>query len=107
MEQGRDLDAITVLESQKPLARDYSDYYALLAALYQRVARHADAARIYQGLVEVFPGRAVWWMGLGISLQSLDKPAGALTAYRRALKAQGLQPELKKFVQQRIRLLGG
>jgi hypothetical protein len=107
MEQGRDIDAIKVLESQRPLARDYSDYYALLAALYQRVARHADAARVYRGLVDVFPGRAVWWMGLGISLQSLDKPSEALAAYQRAARAQGLQPELKKFVQQRIRLLGG
>lgn len=107
MEQGRDTDAIIVLESQKPLARAYSDYYALLAALYQRVARHADAAKIYRGLVDVFPGRAVWWMGLGISMQSLDKTAEALTAYQRALKSHGLQPELKKFVQQRIRLLGG
>jgi cytochrome c-type biogenesis protein CcmH/NrfG len=107
MEQGRDTDAIAVLEGQKPLARDYNDYYALLAALYQRVSRHTDAAAVYRGLVAVFPGRAVWWMGLGISLQSLDQTAEALTAYQHALRARGLQPELKKFVQERIRLLGG
>lgn len=107
MEQGLDADAIKALESQKPLARDYSDYYALLAALYQRGGRYADAAVIYRGLLEVFPGRAIWWMGLGISLQSQDKPAEALTAYQRAAKAQGLSAELKKFVQQRIRILGG
>lgn len=107
MEQGRDTDAILVLESQKPLARDYSDYYALAAALYQRTGRHADAARVYRGLVEVFPGRAVWWMGLGISLQSLNKSEAALAAYKRASRAQGLQPELRDFVQKRIRLLGG
>ena len=107
MQQGRDTDAIIVLESQKPPARDYSDYYALLAALYQRVARHDDAAKIYRGLVDIFPGRAVWWMGLGISMQSLNKSAEALAAYRRALKSQGLQPDLRKFVQQRIRLLAG
>ncbi|MDT8403555.1 tetratricopeptide repeat protein [Sulfuriflexus sp.] len=107
MEQGRDTDAIAVLEGQKPLARNHSDYYALLAALYQRVARPADAAMVYRGLVEVFPGRAVWWMGLGISLQALDKSAEALLAYQQALRGKGLQSELKKFVQQRIRLLGG
>lgn len=107
MEQGQDADAIKVLESQKPLARDYSDYYALLAALYQRGARYTDAVAVYRGLLEVFPGRAIWWMGLGISLQSLDKPAEALTAYQRASRAQGLSTELKKFVQQRIRILGG
>lgn len=106
MEQGQDAEAIRILESQKPLARNYSDYYALLAALYQRGARYAEAVVIYRGLLEVFPGRAIWWMGLGISLQSLDKPAEALTAYRRAASAQGLSPELKKFVQQRIRILG-
>ena len=107
MEQGRDTDAIAVLEGQKPLARNHSDYYALLAALYQRVARPADAAVVYRGLVEVFPGRAVWWMGLGISLQALDKSAEALLAYQQALRGKGLQSELQKFVQQRIRLLGG
>ena len=105
MEQGRDTDAITVLESQKPLARDYSDYYALLAALYQRSARHVDAARIYQGLVKVFPNRAVWWMGLGISMQASEQSAEALSAYQRALVSKGLSVELKKFVQQRVRLL--
>lgn len=104
MDQGREDEAIAVLESLRPSPRTHSDYYALLAALYQRTGKHSRAITVYQGLVDVYPGRAVWWMGLGISLQSLDR-AGALKAYRRAAAGTGLQPELQKFVRQRIRLL--
>jgi len=100
-EQGQDNEAIAVLETMKPVVSQNSDYYALLAALYQRSAKHAAAARTYQALLQVYPRRGVWWMGLGLSLQAQQQP-GAIQAYRNALASGDLSTELKRFVQSRI-----
>lgn len=101
-ELGRDTQAIAVLEILQPDMSQNSDYYALLAALYQRNANHSASASTYRNLLRVYPGRAVWWMGLGLSLQSLEQNAEALEAYRKAMAGQGISTELRRFVQSRI-----
>jgi len=104
-ERGQDPVAVNLLESVNPDVASNSDFYALLAALYQRSAQYKKAAVVYEKLLRVYPGRAVWWMGLGLSLQSTERKQDALSAYKRALSAQGLTVELKRFIQKRMQIL--
>ncbi len=98
--------AIEILRrSAPPLAAD-PDHHAMLAALYQRQGRHAQAARLYQRLVKLRPGAAVWWIGLGVSLEALERPAEARLAYERALDTGGVTERLKEFAGDRLTALG-
>ena len=104
-ERGQDPLAIVLLEEINPDVASNSDYYALLAALYQRGAQYKKAALVYEKLLSVYPGKAVWWMGLGLSLQTTERKQDALSAYKKALVSQGLNPDLKRFIQTRISTL--
>ncbi|MCK4743428.1 MAG: tetratricopeptide repeat protein [Sulfuriflexus sp.] len=104
-ERGQDPIAVDLLERINPDVASNSDFYALLAALYQRSAQYKNAAAVYEKLLRVYPGRAVWWMGLGLSLQSTERKQDALSAYKKALATQGLTVELKRFIQKRMQIL--
>jgi len=104
-ERGQDAIAVELLEGLEPEVSSNSDYYALLAALYQRSAQYTNAASVYEKLLRVYPGRGVWWMGLGLSLQTTERKQDALSAYQKALQAQGLTVELKRFIEARVRIL--
>jgi MSHA biogenesis protein MshN len=101
-----DLDnAAAVLERAQSSALKDADYQALLAALYQRTGKYAQAARAYRQVLQVRPGVASWWMGLALSLESMGEINGALDAYNRALKAGGLSADVSQFVVGRIEAL--
>ena len=104
-ERGQGPVAVDLLERINPDVASNSDFYALLAALYQRSAQYKKAAVVYEKLLRVYPGRAVWWMGLGLSLQSTERKQDALSAYKKALATQGLTVELKRFIQKRMQIL--
>jgi len=48
-----------------PQIEIYPDYYAFMAALYQRLGQGSLAAKLYEQLLARNPNKAVWWMGLG------------------------------------------
>lgn len=81
------------------------DYYALLAATYQRVNEHQKAVDIYLQLVNIRPAAGIWWLGLGISLEKSGKNKEALEAYQRAQKTGNLKAGLIKFTNNRVSAL--
>ena len=81
------------------------DYFALLAATYQRVNNHEKAIDIYLQLVKARPSTGIWWLGLGISLEKLGKNKEALDAYRRAQNTGSLKSGLVKFTNNRVAAL--
>lgn len=99
-ERARDL-----LEKKRPAISRDASYYALLAAVYQRLGHHNDAAGLYQSLVGAQPGRGVWWLGLGISLEASGKEAQARQAYQRAGASGTLTPKLLQFTQKKVAAL--
>lgn len=104
---GRDSEALPVLEAAVPANVGDGEYFALLAALYQRLGRYADSAAIYGEVLRAYPDRGVWWVGLGISLEAAGETARARDAYRRALTAAGLSSELRSYAEDRARALAG
>lgn len=105
VERGDVAAGIETLQKSAAAAGANADYLAFLAALLQRQERHAEAVEHYHAALSLAPTAAVWQMGLGISLQALNRTAEAQDAFRRARSGSGLNPELQAFVDERLRQL--
>ncbi len=105
VERGDTASAVATLQKTAPAAQDNPDYLAFLAALLQRQSRHQEAIEHYQATLRLAPGSGVWLMGLGISLQALNRNSEAQDVFRRAKETNTLNPELQAFVDQRLRQL--
>ena len=105
VDQGDNDAAVAVLERARPLVAADPEYYSLLAVLYRGVGKYAQASQVYQQMLQVRPGVAVWWMGLALSEDAMGSSAKALEAYQRAQRSGGLKAEVLKYVQSRIAAL--
>ncbi|MAT65229.1 MAG: hypothetical protein CMN57_06265 [Gammaproteobacteria bacterium] len=105
LEQGRDTVAIEVLETALVNAADNADYLALLAGVYQRNQRYVDAAASYRAALSLAPQRAAWWLGLGLALEGSGELQPAAGAYRSAIENPGLNPETRRYAEQRLQQL--
>ncbi|MDZ4201716.1 MAG: tetratricopeptide repeat protein [Gallionella sp.] len=103
VERGELRLATETLEHSLAHAEASPDYHAFFAALLQRQGRHKEAISHYQVALQRMPDNSIWLMGIGISLQAVQRNEDARTAYRRALDTQTLKPELQQFVRQRLK----
>jgi thioredoxin-like negative regulator of GroEL len=97
--------ALAVLRQASPELAADPDYHAFVAAVLQRLDRHREAIRVYQGVLSLDPGQGAWWVGLAISLEAESKRDNALTAYRQAQATQTIDANLRRYVDGRIALL--
>jgi MSHA biogenesis protein MshN len=97
---------IETLTRTLPYAAGNGEYQALLAGALQRQQRHREAAEQYQAALRTQPHNAVWWMGLGISLQAEKRNAEALDAFQKAKATGSLSPDLQGFVERKLGQLG-
>jgi len=105
LEQKNPQLAIKILEQGSARINVEPDYFALLAATYQRVKEHKKAIDLYLQLVKVRSSESVWWLGLGISLEKSGKNKEALEAYQRAQQTGNLKAGLVKFTNNRVSAL--
>lgn len=94
--------ALEVLKRSDAHARGNAEYQALAAAVLQRLSRHTEAAERYRAAIALQPSSGVWLLGLGVSLDALERPAEAVEAFRRARETASLSPALLAFVDQRM-----
>jgi MSHA biogenesis protein MshN len=100
------LEAIEVLRAQPfPAVTQDLEYFALLAALLQETRQFAAAAQTYASLLQLRPETALWWFGLGVSMDQDGDFDQARNAYRRALALPGLSADVQKYVQSRLKVL--
>lgn len=97
--------ALDTLEKSLPYAEQLADYQAFMAAILQRLNRHKEAISHYQIALQTTPSSGLWLMGLGISLQALQRKEDAKDAYTRAIETHSLTPELQAFIAQRMKEL--
>lgn len=105
VDRGDTAAAIETLHQSSASAMGRPEYIAFFAALLQRQGRHGEAVEHYQTALSLAPGSAIWSMGLGISLQALNRTHEARDAFRRAYAANALSPDLQAFVDQRLKQL--
>ena len=91
--------ALETLQRTLPYAGEQADYQSFVAALQQRQGRHEEAVAHYQIALKLVPNNGLWLMGMGISLQALQRKEEARDAYQRALASNNLSPQLQAYVQ--------
>lgn len=105
LDRGEKGAAVSMLQAHRPVSASDTEYDAFLAALLQQLGRYADAGEIYRALLALDQSSAPWWIGLGISQDSLGNPQDALSAFERAQRAGTLNPTLAKYARRRISTL--
>lgn len=103
VEHGAVEQATATLAKSLPYADAQADFQAFFAALLQRQNRHKEAINHYQIALQLTPSNGVWLMGIGISLQAVQRSVDARDAYQRALDSNTLSPNLQAFVQQKLK----
>ena len=105
IEGGNVAGALETLERFLPNARDRADYHAFIGTLLQMQSRHREAIEHYQISIRQAPESGRWLVGLAISLQEEKRVPEARDAYTRALATNTLSPELRDFVERRLKQL--
>jgi len=103
--RGRPAGALAALDQGVPPVENDVEYHALLASTYQRLNRHEEASRTYQGLTRVQPEQARWWAGYAMSRDALNDVSGALAAYARARQLGGLPARVLEHIDRRTAVL--
>ncbi len=78
------------------------DGHGLRAALLARAERYSEAAGAYEAAVRLQPDNAVWWFGLGVSLDSSGQAALARQALQRARSLGSLRGDALAYVEQKL-----
>jgi MSHA biogenesis protein MshN len=94
--------ALETLQKTLPYAGEQADYQSFVAALQQRQSRHEEAVAHYQIALKLAPNNGLWLMGMGISLQALQRKEEARDAYQRALSSNSLSTQLQAYVKQKL-----
>lgn len=105
VERGDVAGALALLQKVEPAARTNAEYHAFVAALYQRMGRHAEAVEQYQGALRLAGGTGAWWAGLGISQEALSRQQDATESFQRAKGTGNLNAELLAYVDRRLKQL--
>lgn len=98
-------NALVALKGAHASAAGRADFHALHGTVLQRLGRNKEAVDAYGTATRIAPASGTAWIGLGISLQALERRAEAADAFRRAVATGTLAPELRDFAEQRARSL--
>jgi MSHA biogenesis protein MshN len=105
VDRGDATAAVATLKRGLEYGRGNAEYHAFLAALLQRQSQHEEAVEQFQAALRLKPALGVWWLGLGMSLQAVNRTADAQEAYRHARNSANIHPELAALADQRLKQL--
>ncbi len=98
--------ALAVLRGATPPLRADPEYYAFMAALYQRGGNHRAAVNVYQQILKVDPENGANWIGAAISLLALKETAAAVTAFRHAEGDEHLSRPMRDYAEHELKRIG-
>ncbi|HTN34559.1 MAG TPA: hypothetical protein VL091_11190 [Marinobacter sp.] len=97
--------AVATLLQDVPPVTGHIEYRVTLATLLQQSGQSLESARQWSALIAVDDGRAAWWVGLAIALESQGEVGAAVRAYGQAEQLPGLSPSLSDYVRERMHKL--
>jgi MSHA biogenesis protein MshN len=103
VELGNRAGALNTLLDGANQATDNAKYQAFLATMLQREHRHEEAVKHFQYALGIDRGMTKAFVGLGMSLQALNRFEDAQVAYNNAQSNSSLNPNLKSFLDGRIK----
>ena len=89
--------ALKVMRSATPAVAADPDYYAFLAALYQRLGGYRAAAETYRQILRVRPANGAVWIGLAISLAAAGENPDAGHAFAQAARDPQLSAVMREY----------
>jgi predicted TPR repeat methyltransferase len=89
-QQGRNEEALTLIERSVALVPDQADWYSNLGIVFQSDQRLEPAVDSYRRAIEIDPGHANAHNNLAVLLRATGQPVKAEAAYRTAIR---LDPE--------------
>lgn len=96
-------EAIKLLEQHLHDANHDTDYYALLANLYQRQKSFDNAIITYKKALDIAPDNGELWIGIALAYQGTGEVDNAQMAFKRAYRSVNISPALKQYAGQQIR----
>lgn len=102
LQQRNPNDSLKTLQRIELTSSSNETYLSLLAASYQQLQSFANAAKVYQRLITVNPGKAENWLGLALAQEKLDNPKLAREAYQQALSQNTLKESIVNYIKQRL-----
>lgn len=103
-ELGNPTAALGTLALVAPAQRN-AEYHATAAAIAQRAGRHELAIEEFRSALASSQKHAIWWVGLGVSLEQVGQKAEALQAYGQAQIQADPSSATSDFASQRIAVL--
>jgi MSHA biogenesis protein MshN len=100
-----DLNGALQTLAKVPLARRNAGFEALHAGIAQRAGDHMTALQAYRRALAQPQPEAVWWVGLGVSLEATGEPNEARNAYARAAAEAKLPADVRRYVADRLAAL--
>jgi len=103
VERGNSNEALETLQKYMADGEKNADYQGFAGVLLQRMKKPREAALHYQSALQLKPNEGRWWLGLGLALESDGQAAQANNAFRRARSADGLTPEMRAVIENKLR----
>jgi MSHA biogenesis protein MshN len=97
--------ALALLQKHAAAGAGNADYRAFTAALLQQQSRHKESVDEYLAALRIAPQTGVWWVGLAISQEAMEKKSDAFESFQRARATRSLSPDVAAYAEQRVRQL--
>ncbi len=88
LQQGRNEEAVALIERSRALAADQTDCYSNLGILFQSTGRLGKAIDAYRQAIAIDPRHANAYCNLGVLLRATGKLSEAEAAYRTAIRLE-------------------
>lgn len=99
--------ALALLIKVKDSHKQDKSYMAFLGHIYQETGHYALARQQYFRLLQMEPKNPLWLLGVSIALEAEGQKEAALEGYQRLASEGNVDPNILKYVQERIKILQG
>lgn len=106
-EQNQAHEALQRITRFHPDIRENSDFYGLKAAIFESLKQWDEARSLYKTLVEIEPMNGQYWLGYAMALEQKHATQQAIIAYRRAGQSYDIDPAVRAYAENRLKILQG